>query len=180
MSGYGEYECAKEGVFRLREEVERGWVQNIAQMQKVQEAAEKRIELSRQIFFLKFHLEQTLKAVNPTLVMKIPATLKDMPRAPSPPSPTPQRGQYRRYLDEAEEHGNLQVARTKLLGARLKSEYQEILDDLRLREKEKSELLEKLGVKSVRGIPGLIPRRKVSSENLRGEYRGQWQNGTSS
>jgi hypothetical protein len=157
----------------LREEGERGWIQNIAQIQSAQEAAERRIELSREVFFLKVHLEHSPKAVSPALVMGIPATLKDCPRASSPPSPTPKRRQYRRYMDEAEEREHLQVTRTNLVSARLKSEYQEILDDIRLIEKEKTKLLEKLGVKTIDEVPRLMPRREVSRDNLLGEYRGQ-------
>jgi hypothetical protein len=160
----------------LREEGERSWAQNITQMQRAQEAAERRIELSREVYFLKFYLEQTPNAVTPTLVMGIPATLKDTPRAPSPPSPTPKRRQYRRYMNEAEEYENLHIVRTNLLGARLKSEYQEILDDIGVREKEKSQLLERFGVKSIDEILGLMPKRKISCENLRGEYRGRCYN----
>jgi hypothetical protein len=176
MMSCRDFECAKGTIFRLREDGERGWTKNLIQMQGIQDLAEQRIELSREVFFLKLHLEQAAEAVSPNLVMGIPANLEDTPRAPSPPTPAPtwrRRRQYLRFTNEAREHENLQIARTALVSARLDSEYQDILDDMGDTQKKKAQLLQKLGIKSVNEIPGLVPRKKSPCENLRAQFHGQ-------
>jgi len=170
---YSDFECAKETIFKLREDGERGWERNLVQMHRVQNLAEKRIDLNREVFFLKLHLKQAAEAVSPNLVMGIPANLKDTPRAPSPPTPTPKCRQYQRFMDEAKEHENIQIARTTLIRARLDSEYQEIMDDIGDTQKEKTQLLKKLGIRSVDELPGLMPRKKSPCENLRAEFHCQ-------
>jgi hypothetical protein len=152
------YEEVKENICRIREEGQRVWQENMAQLQEAQEFAERRIEIYRQIHFLKEYLENNSMS-GPR--MKIPATLKDIPRAPTPPTPTPKRTQYRRYIDEAEEQETIQLIRAKLLAARLKTEYETLQDDVEPREKERLQLLDKLGIQSVDEIPGLMPDRKL-------------------
>jgi hypothetical protein len=165
-NGYREYEYVKDNIYRMREQGERGWNENIEQLRRAQEVAEKHIEVCRQIYFLKEYLENHTLPGDRQLVMRMPATLKDIPRGPTPPTPTPKRRQYRRYIDEAEEHETLQITRTNLLGARLKSEHQSLLDETAGKENERLQLLNRVGIQSVDEIPGLIPRRP-SCENLR-------------
>jgi hypothetical protein len=166
LNGYREYEHAKDDIYRMREQGERGWCENIEQMRRAQEAAEKHVEICRQVQFLKKYLETTPLTTG-LLMMRMPATLNDFPRRPSPPTPTPKRRQYRRYLNEAEEHETLQITRTNLLGARLKANRQEILEKNAVKENERLQLLDKVGIKSVDEIPGLMPQKRPSSENLR-------------
>jgi hypothetical protein len=158
LDGARIYETVKENICRIREEAQCVWQENLAQLQEAQEFAERRIEIYRQIHFLKEYLENNSMS-GPR--MKIPATLKDIPRAPTPPTPTPRRTQYRRYIDEAEEQETLQLIKAKLLGARLKTEYETLQDDVEPREKERLQLLDRLGIQSVDEIPGLMPDRKL-------------------
>lgn len=151
----------KDNICRTREEGQRVWEQNLAKLQEAQELAEKRIEIYRQIHFLKEHLANNQMAGMP--VMRMPASIKDIPRAPTPktPTPSPRRKQYRRYIDEAEEHETLQLIRAKLLGARLEAEFETLFDDVEPVEKERLQLLDKLGIQSVDEIQGLMPDRKL-------------------
>jgi hypothetical protein len=166
LDGYGEYEHMKDSIYRMRAEGESGWCENIEQMRRAQEAAEKHIEICRQVQFLKNYVETTPLTTG-RLMMRMPATLNDTPRRPIPPTPTPKRRQYRRYIDEAEEHETLQITRTNLLGARLKANRQELLEKNAVKENERLQLLDKVGIKSVDEIPGLMPQKRPSCENLR-------------
>ncbi|KAE9375745.1 hypothetical protein N431DRAFT_206860 [Stipitochalara longipes BDJ] len=138
-----------------------------------QQSAERRTEIYREIHFMKKHLED--HPIPDNAPMRIPAALNDITRAPTPPTPlttptpTPKRKQYHRYIDEAEESDTIHLNKAKLLGARLKSEYEAILDDIARREKERLRLLKKLGIRNVNEIPGLMPNRQ-RSENPRVQF----------
>lgn len=166
LNGYKEYEHVKDSIYRMREQGERGWCENIEQMRRAQEAAEQHVEICRQVQFLKNYVETTPLTTG-RLVMRMPTTLNDIPRRPTPPTPTPKRRQYRRYINEAEEHETLQITRTNLLGARLRANHQELLEKNAIKENERLQLLDKVGVKNVDEIPGLVPQKSPSSENLR-------------
>jgi hypothetical protein len=151
----------------MREQGEHGWKENMAQIQRAQEAADKYIETCRQIQFLQNYLENQTTVEDRRLVMRMPATLNGMPRVPTPPTPTPKRRQYHRYIDEAEEYETLQITRTNLLGARLKLERHDLMRKTAVKENERLQLLEKVGIQSVDEIPGLMPRKRPSWENPR-------------
>jgi hypothetical protein len=149
----------KDNIYRMREQGERGWNETIEQLRRAQEVADRHIEICRQIHFLKEYLENHTFLGDKRLVMRMSATLKDIPRRPTPPTPTPKRRQYRRYINEAEEHETLQITRMNLLGARLKSDHRSLLDETAVKENERLQLLNKVGIQSVDDIPGLVPRR---------------------
>jgi hypothetical protein len=154
------YEEVKYNICRLRDEGQRAWQKGMAQLQKAQELAEARIKLYRQIHFLEEYIKNNSIPAPP---LKISASFQDIPPAPKPPVPTPRpkRRQYRRYIDEMVEQETIQLIKAKLLGARLELEYETLLGDVESREKERLQLLGKIGIQSVDEISGFMPDRKL-------------------
>jgi len=166
--GMEEYNGQKETIFDLRDERQQAIEQNLQKFLRAHEAADMRVSLNREVYFLKNYLEQIQ---TPTLSFGWFSSTE------TPPTPTPKpraeerkHRQYKRYLDENIEMENLMVTRARMMDARLSSELQDIMIDIQQALAQKHELLTKIGITSPADIPGLIPQRKPSSDNLRGEF----------
>jgi len=131
-----------------------------------QQSAERRSEICLQIQRMKKYIAEHQTPHN--ALMRMPADLDDAPRAATPPTPTPRRRKYRRYMDEAEESDTIHLNKARLLGARLKSEHEAILDDIEPAERERSRLLKQLGISSVDEIEELMPEKKTARDPLAG------------
>lgn len=166
LIGDGEYENSKNNIYKLRGEGEHRWKETTTHMHRAQEEAEKRIELCRQVHFLKQYLKNI--STRESAVMRIPSTLTDIPLDTPPATPTPKR-QYGRYLDEAEEYEAIQLTRATLMTSRLQSEYELLREHNAVKEKERDQLMEKLGIESIAQIQALIPKR-ASGENIRVQF----------
>jgi hypothetical protein len=166
-----EYEHIKQNIFNLRAEAQEVWQEIMVQLHKAQHSAEHRIELYREIYFLKKYIKNHPNTHDAPI--RIPATLNDVPRAPTPPTPTLRRKQYQRYIIEAEASDTIHLNKARLLGARLKSDHESILNDIEPGERERLRLLKMLGIRNVHEFPRLMPRRKVYEDPL--AHFKQWE-----
>lgn len=155
------YDKLADTLFKVRNEVHQAWDENLESVAKAQEAADKSLDLHREVAFLKKYLEQFPPN---TPRMRIPSDLNDSPRAPSPPSPTPRCRQYAQYMEQEIARGHLALNRNAAMFERIRDGHGEILDKSAALEREKARLLKKAGVRSTADIPGLIPNRVYSPQ----------------
>ncbi|KAH7407398.1 hypothetical protein BKA64DRAFT_666481 [Cadophora sp. MPI-SDFR-AT-0126] len=177
------YEDSRHKISNLRTERQYNTAQLFLRADAAKATAEQRIQLGREVFFLK----DRLSSMPPPRDISTPP-----PSTPSPPNlnnnlPTGQfnnsyyprsppkpklrrRTQYQRYLREEIEREETAVNKTKQFQKRIDEEHQEILEEMRELQVTKDQLLGALGVRSVSDLPGLIPKRETSGRDLRAQF----------
>lgn len=171
------FEATESKILSLREETDFLAKKLIKAAYEAHDAADRRVQISREVFFLKQVLASPSGVPLPTSTIPYsPSSKSPDPITPDQPidiSKTippgaPLKKHYKRYLDEQLSDAEITYRKTKMLGQRVEGEHKEIFDEIAELMREKAELLRKLGVEEAEDVPGLMPGKG------RGDERKEW------
>lgn len=159
-SGENEYEKEGGRLCRLRQQANLALVANLQDNDGVNAAVESRVNLGREVFFLKKRLAETAAAGTFFFSFQQDDILSDALTEESNTTPPPvrRRSQYKRYLEEGIKNEQIAINRAKKTDERLQDDLQMCLDDIHELRATKKQLLAALGVEDTSQIPGLLPQ----------------------
>jgi hypothetical protein len=183
-TGIREYYRTKGIIKALELEAQQGIKQNYETYVGMEAAGTHRNGLEREVQFLKHLVYQKKSQRNPpSSEQEDHEDSDDSMLNDSFPSPftirqARRRKEYKRQLAEVLSTQAIEVARTRVVQVRLRSEMDDILRDIHKLTKVKEMLLEAIGVKKGEDIPNLFPKRQLWNRNLRTEFNQQFQGRT--
>ncbi len=159
-SGEDEYEKEGGRLYRLRQQANLALVNNLQNNDEVNAAVESRVNLGREVFFLKKRLAETAAVGTPFSSFQQDNFFSDAlaEESNTPPPPERRRSQYKRYLEEGIKNEQIAINRAKKTNERLQEDLQMYLEDIHELRATKKQLLAALGVEDTSQIPGLLPQ----------------------